>query len=143
VKLSRWAKIAAPIVFGATIALTIPTLAAVGQNSPPGNAVAFAGNATLVAKGLQVTVPVQITCPAGIGGQINVNLSERSGKAIAQGYGYSQVGCTGQPETLLLTVNAQNVVFKPGTALASASLYAFCFSGECNASATQSIRIAN
>jgi hypothetical protein len=81
--------------------------------------------ASLVAKGAGANVTVQIEC-AGVSGSayVSVSLTERSGSQIAQGFGSTQVGCTGQNEIVVVPVTAQpGKVFKKGTAIADGSIF--------------------
>ena len=99
--------------------------------------------ATLWAKGAAVLVPVTVTCgdttfPSTSVAMVTV--SERSSKRIADGNGSASVTCDGTPHTVEVLVKAADVPFKPGTALATASVF-FCGPG-CGPD-TAEIRIRN
>ena len=104
----------------------------------------------LVAKGVAVVVPVTVTCaPSSFPGSpwpgansVNVQLSERSGKGIVQGFGSGNVVCDGTPQTVDVLVRASGAPFKSGTALATASVMVCDFSGCHQALATEEIRIS-
>lgn len=139
-----WAKVAAPIVVGVGMGLGIPSLTAVGQSSPPASAITLGNTATLVAKGVSASVPITVTCPSGNQGQIEVSLSERSGKAIVQGQTFTFVTCTGAPQSLVIAVAPQGQPFKSGVALGTASLFSFCFPGNnCNAVDSHTVKLTS
>ena len=76
----------AALAVGIGLVVAIPALPAVSQSSPPTTAIQIGSSGTLQDKGAVVLVPVRVVCPAGDQiGNLSVQLSERSGNAIAQG----------------------------------------------------------
>jgi len=143
-KRSTWRLLAA-IAVGGGLAFSVPALPAVGQASPPGPVVSVGVGdpATLVAKGAAVSVPVDVTCPAGSTGYLSVRVTERAGSRIASGFGSSSVVCTGAPQTVDVLVTGQGQAFKKGPAVAEASLSVCSYFYFCQfASDTGTIQIA-
>src|SRR3954447_23419292 len=95
---------------GGALAFAIPALPAVGQISPPAVVSVEVGDqATLVARGAAVSVPIEIRCPAGSTGFISVQVTQRAGSGIASGFGStSDFVCTGATQTVEVLVHAQN-----------------------------------
>jgi hypothetical protein len=103
--------------------------------------VRLGGSATLVSKGAGVLVPVEVTCtgfgfppppfPPFPGGSntVTVQVNQRSGNRIAQGFGSASVVCDGTQHTVDVLVTASQAPFKHGTALATASMFLCDFSG--------------
>jgi hypothetical protein len=92
-----------------------PLLLEIHVNSP----------ATLVAKGAGVNVSVTFECAGARTADINVSVTERSGSQIAQGFGFVEVGCTGSTQNVVVLVTASSgKVFKKGSAIATASIFA-------------------
>jgi hypothetical protein len=126
------------IVGGAAIAAMAPAAPALGFFSPPLLLQIHVNSpATLVAKGAGVDVTLQVECAGARTAFVDVSLTERSGSQIASGFGSTQVGCTGQNQTILVHVTAQpGRVFKKGTAIADGFISAcstrprFCGSEE-------------
>ncbi|MCA1672626.1 MAG: hypothetical protein LC799_10630 [Actinobacteria bacterium] len=104
--------------------------------------VALGGSGTLVAKGAGVVVPVTVTCAPSQFNSVDVQLSQRSGNGIVQGYGSANVVCDGTPHTVDVLVSAQGAPFKQGAALARASMFVCDFSGCHQASDSGEIRIS-
>jgi len=109
--------------------------------------------ATLTAKGAGVLVPVEVTC-AGFGfppppfppfpggsNSVTVQVNQRSGNRIAQGFGSANVTCDGTPHTVDVLVTAQQAPFKHGTALATASMFVCDFGGCHTATDSHDIQI--
>lgn len=95
--------------------------------SPPSFlSVELGGEATLVARGAAVLVPVEVVCPAGSEfASVSVQVTQRVGSRIASGFGGTgDLVCTGEPQTVEVLVQAQNMAFKKGPAVAEASLFA-------------------
>ncbi len=114
----------AAIAVGAGLALGVPALPAVGQISPPSiMSVRLGGQATLVAKGAALSVPVQVRCPASSPFQsLSVQVTQRAGSKIANGYGgTNDFACTGATQTVTVVVQAQSIPFKKGPAAGQAS----------------------
>lgn len=114
----------AAIGIGGGLAILGPALPAVGFHSPPEViSVEVGDEATLVARGAAVSVPVEITCPAGATGFLSVNVTQRAGSRIASGTGGSNdFVCTGATQTVDVLVTAQGQAFKRGGAVAQAYL---------------------
>lgn len=128
---------------GAVLALLSTSSPAVGYYS--GGLfldVAVQSPAHLVAKGAAVTVPVQVTCTANGDAYVSVQVTERVGNKIANGYASTSVSCTGGYQTLLLTVPASGARrFAKGQAVASADIFG-CTRTFCGSEQSQStIRI--
>ena len=116
----------AAIAAGAGLALAIPALPAVGQFSPPAVvSVEVQDQATLVARGAAVLVPVEIVCPVGSTFRsVSVRVTQRAGSAIASGAsGTDDFACTGSTQVVHVLVPAQGHAFKKGPAVAEASLF--------------------
>lgn len=97
------------------------------------------GTGSLVAKGVAVSVPVEVTCDPNpflptASNSVMVVLKERVNKDLAVGSGSGSVTCDGTPQVVEVLVQAQNVAFKPGTALATASIFLCDFT--CSSTAT-------
>lgn len=128
-------RLLAAIGIGAGLALATPVLPAVGQDSPPSVVSVEVGDeATLVARGAAVSVPVEVICPAGSRGFVSVRVTQRAGSRIASGSaGTSDFICTGATQTVDVLVHAQGQAFKKGPAVAEAFLsvcsdFFFCVS---------------
>jgi hypothetical protein len=116
----------AAIAAGAGLAFAFPALPAVGQFSPPAVVSAeVQDQATLVARGAAVLVPVEIVCPAGSTFRsLAVQVTQRAGSAIASGSsGTNDFTCTGSTQVVEVLVPAQGQAFKKGPAIAEASLF--------------------
>ncbi len=118
-------RLLAAIGVGGGLAFAIPALPAVGQISRPAVvSVGVGDQATLVARGAAVLVPVEIQCPAGATGFLSVRVTQRAGSRIASGMGStSDFVCTGATQTVNVLVPAQGQAFKKGPAVAEASLF--------------------
>lgn len=133
---SRWLRAVVALALGGGLALAGPTLPAVGDHSPPTFAphdIEVGDEATLIAKGAGVTVPVEVTCEAGATGFVDVQISQARGRHVANGFGFTEVACEGTTQTVEVLVTAHGGAFKRGTALAEARL-AVCshdFSAPC------------
>ena len=116
----------AAVALGAGLAFAAPALPAVGQLSPPTIVSIDVGEeATLVAKGAAVLVPVEVVCPAGsMFASLSVQVTQRVGNRIASGFGVAEVVCTGGPQTVNVLVTAEGQAFKKGPAVAEVSLFA-------------------
>lgn len=119
-----WVSAVAAIGAGAALAVAGPALPAVGDSSPPGAfiEVEVGDSATILAKGAGVVVPVDVTCPAGTTGFLNINVTQARGRFTANGFAYEEVACTGETQTVLVTVSAQSGAVKRGQALVDAQL---------------------
>ena len=115
-KLRIGAKVAAAILGAAGVTLAIPMLPAVGQSSPPVAGIKLQSPAKIADKGAVVFVSALIACPAGDTPNVNVELTERSGHAIAEGDGFADPTCTGGIQTVSLAVSPQYAPFISGIA---------------------------
>jgi hypothetical protein len=81
--------------------------------------------ATLVARGAAVDVPLEITCNATGSVDVYVQVTQRSGSGVAQGFGYTSVGCTGSGQRVVVRVSAtgSGKSFKQGTAVVEAEVF--------------------
>jgi hypothetical protein len=129
-KLRARKRITATAMAGVAIATGI----AIAATGPAGTAVAFfsppllleihvVSPAKLVAKGAGVDVTLQVQCAGTRRASVDVSLTERFGKEIANGFGFTEVGCTGSQETIVLRLLAQSVPFKRGSAIAQADIF--------------------
>lgn len=80
--------------------------------------------ATLLAKGAAVQVPLEVTCNATGTAFVDVTITQKSGSGVAQGFGSTQVGCTGSGEQITILVQATGAKpFKKGDAVATAEIF--------------------
>jgi len=80
--------------------------------------------ATLLAKGAAVQVPLEVTCNATGSAFVDVSITQKSGSGIAQGFGSTQVGCTGSGEQITVLVRASGAkAFKKGDAVATGEIF--------------------
>jgi len=120
----RWVRIAIAITLGAALAATLPALPAVSQQSPPPPMVEIADTATLAARGAALFVTVTVTCPADSDfAQLFVSVSQRRGSRAANGSGYVEFTCTGEPQEITVPVLAFGATFRQGVAFATAELF--------------------
>jgi hypothetical protein len=126
---TRIAAAIAAIGAGGTLAALAPAGPAVAEESLPFVVDVEVGSpATLLARGIAVSVPVEFTCPSDAAyPSVSVSIAERVGTQIVRGYGYLNPDCTGQPETQQVLVQAYEggTAFRPGPALATASIWAY------------------
>ena len=62
--------------------------------------------ARLVARGAAVDVPLEVTCNATGTVEVDVRVTQRSGSGVAEGFGSTQVGCTGSGQQVTVRVLA-------------------------------------
>jgi len=80
--------------------------------------------AHLVSRGAAVDVTLEVTCNAIGTVDTQVTVTQRSGSAATQGFGFEQVGCTGAGERVIVRVQAfGDKAFKKGTAVATAEVF--------------------
>jgi hypothetical protein len=102
--------------------------------APSGPAVAFSSgglfldvqvqSATLVSRGAAVDVTLEVTCNATGSAFVDVSVTQKSGSGVAQGFGSTNVGCTGSGEQIVVRVRASSgKTFKQGTAVVSAEIF--------------------
>jgi hypothetical protein len=137
-------------VAAALVALAAGSLLALFASSGP--AVAFFSGglfldvqvespARLVARGAAVDVPLEVTCNATGSAFVQVSVTQKAGSGVAQGFGSTEVGCTGSGQQVTVRVQASGgKTFKQGTAVASAEVFG-CRPGVCG-SETDSETIA-
>jgi hypothetical protein len=80
-------------------------------------------SATLQARGAAIEVTYTVTCDAGNYVSFNTSVNQRSGNDLAAGYGYGYVDCTGEPQSVPMTIVAGGAPFRPGAALFTTSIY--------------------
>jgi hypothetical protein len=79
--------------------------------------------ASLVSRGAAVDVPLEVTCNARFA-DLYVTVTQKSGSGVAQGFGYTSVGCTGSGQQITVRVTASGgKTFKQGTAVANAEIF--------------------
>lgn len=96
----------------------------------------------LVANRVAVVIPLTVECSPDAGmASVSVNVSQRSGNEVAQGYGYSEgLTCDDTPQALEVGVPASNHPFQEGAAFVQATL-STCGAERCgNASASRVVR---
>jgi hypothetical protein len=116
----------AALASGALAAAAVPGLPAVAQFSPPGPVldVEIDSPATLGARGAVVIVPVEIVCSAEIiNSSVSVEVTQRSGSRIANGFGFTDVTCDGTLQVVDVAVSANGAAFKKGVAFVEASAF--------------------
>jgi hypothetical protein len=80
--------------------------------------------AHLVARGAAVDVPLEVTCNATGSVDVFVSVSQKAGSGVAEGFGFTSVGCTGSGEQVTVRVQASGgKTFKQGSAVASAEIF--------------------
>ena len=80
--------------------------------------------ARLVARGAAVDVPLEVTCNATGTAFVQVSVTQKAGSGVAQGFGSTEVGCTGSGQQVTVRVLAGGgKTFKQGTAVASAEIF--------------------
>jgi hypothetical protein len=81
--------------------------------------------ALLVARGAAVDVALEVTCNATSGASVSVTVTQKSGSGVAQGNGFTTVGCTGSSQQIRVRVQPSGFgkTFKTGTAVASADIF--------------------
>jgi len=72
-----------------------------------------------------VDVPLEVTCSGTSSADVFVSVSQKAGSGVAQGSGFTSVGCTGSGQQVIVRVQASGgKTFKHGTAVASAEIFA-------------------
>ncbi len=123
---SRWLRAVAAIALGGGLALAGPALPAVASHSPSAVAadIEVGDEATLIAKGAGIIVPVEVTCAPDGRGFVSVQVSQVRGRDVNTGFGFTEVACEGTTQVVEVFVPAQGGAFKNGTALVRAELFA-------------------
>jgi hypothetical protein len=71
-----------------------------------------------------VEVPLEVTCNATGTAEVQVTVTQHSGSGATQGFGSTQVGCTGAGQRVSLVVQVFGAkAFKKGTAVAAAEIF--------------------
>ena len=119
---------AAALLVGATVALAGPGMSAVAdESSPSGLQVKVNEPLTLQAKGVAVSVPVTVTCPAFTSASLDVSVAQKGGNGVVSGSRSIQVQCTGSPQAVVVNVTTSSRLFKSGPAFVEASLFGCTF----------------
>ncbi len=129
--------------FGVAVLMLAASAGPAAAQTPTVVSVEVGDEATLVARGAAVQVPIEVTCPAGTTAFVSVRVTQRAGSRIASGFGNTSFVCTGGSQIVDVTVNAQGSgqAFKKGSAVAEASLFV-CSFFECTfASDSENIQI--
>jgi hypothetical protein len=80
--------------------------------------------ARLLARGAAVDVPLEVTCNATGTAFVSVSVTQKAGSGVAQGFGSTQVGCTGSGQQITVRVQASGgKTFKQGPAVATAEIF--------------------
>lgn len=99
-------------------------LPAVAQEAPTAT-LRIGREATLVAKGAAIRVPIRYSCSSdAISAQLSVQVFERvGGNRLAQGSGFTEdLVCDGRVHTAVVTTTATGNAFRRGDAVAQAQL---------------------
>jgi hypothetical protein len=107
-KFTRRAKVVAAtlaVAVGGVVAAVVPGSPAVAFQSGPLFLDVQVESATLVARGAAVDVVVDVACtsPQAF---VDVSITQRVGSDIANGFGSTEVGCTGGSQRIVVTVTA-------------------------------------
>ncbi|MBI3687177.1 MAG: hypothetical protein HY241_07530 [Actinobacteria bacterium] len=124
--------VAATVVLAGGVTVLAPAAPALAYISPPLVLLGEAQSpAYLVAKGAAADVTVEYTCSAD-SMYIDLQLTERVGKKIASGWGYTSVGCNATTQRTVIRVNANpyGAAFAKGTAVADTYVWGCRFTGE-------------
>jgi hypothetical protein len=120
----RLAAAAVAIVLGSVLALFATTGPAVAFFSGGLFLDVQVESATLVSRGAAVDVTLEVTCNATGSAFVDVSVTQKSGSGVAQGFGSTNVGCTGSGEQIVVRVRASGAkAFKQGTAVVSAGIF--------------------
>jgi hypothetical protein len=80
--------------------------------------------AQMVARGAAVDVPLEVTCNASGTVDVFVSVTQKAGSGVAEGFGFTSVGCTGSGQQITVRVRASGgKTFKQGTAVATAEVF--------------------
>jgi hypothetical protein len=75
-------------------------------------------------QGAAVQVPVEVTCNATGSAFVQVTVTQKAGSSADQGFGSTQIGCTGAGEQITVLVQTTGAkTFKKGDAVASAEIF--------------------
>ena len=74
------------------------------------------------AKGAAIDVPLKVVC-TGRTATVFVEVTQRVGRRIAQGFASKDITCTGQVQGIPVTMAATGTAFKKGPAFAHAEIF--------------------
>jgi len=125
----RRKQISAALIAGALCIAIVPLQAAVADSSPPSEYLSFEiqSPGDLIAKGVAVALPIEITCTDIDLYGLDVSARQRvNAGRIANGYGYvdNTFVCDGAPHIVDVTVEAYENAFKPGKAFVTVNAFA-------------------
>jgi hypothetical protein len=128
----------AAVLAGGGLAILSPSSTAAADTSA--FAISVEGPATLISHGVAVSLPVVVSCPAGVVAEVGATIDQAIGKRIASGSDRTTIECTGSPQTLLMTMtSSSNVAFsKGGTALVAAGVSG-CGPVDCSSATTSAV----
>jgi hypothetical protein len=123
--------VTAAIAGGAVLTAVLPASPAVAFFSPPLLLqIQTNSPATLVAKGAGADVTLVVECAGAKTASVQVKLTESVGNKIAQGFGFTTIGCTDANETIVVLVTANSEkAFAKGSAIADSTIFACTPSG--------------
>ena len=119
------------LLSGIAVAACVAVAGATPASAAPTESIEIV-SATRVAKGAAVDLATVVVCESGYSAFVSGSITQRAGRTIAQGYGGTQVACTGAEQAATVRIVAQSggAAFKKGTAIASAELQ-LCTEFEC------------
>lgn len=112
------------VLTGAFIAALSLVLVAAPANAA--GSVINVGPGTLLAKGAALEVPVTFVCDVDSAyASVTVIITQKvsQGRTATGNFSTTDFTCTGESQTVTLTLNAANAAFKNGTALADVDLF--------------------
>jgi hypothetical protein len=123
----RWVRLGATFALAAAAAgflIAGPVLPAVGFFSPPLTLdVRIDSPAILIARGAALDVSLDVVCTSKTA-DLSVQVTERAGADVAQGFGFKSINCEGDLQTVHVSVTAQGgKAFKRGTGFAQAQIF--------------------
>lgn len=121
---TKAAVIGGALTAGAALALLSPAAPALAYDSDGMVfSISVQSPATLVGRGAAVDVPIEVQCNVQYV-TVGIKMTERVGSQIASGYMYQQVACTGDPQLVVLRVEAtSDRAFMKGSAVATGTIY--------------------
>jgi hypothetical protein len=127
----KWLTAGAALGLGGLAAALLPVLPALGQESPPSKAMILGSPVKITARGAAAKPWAYVACPRGTIGDVGLSLSERSGNGIASGSNEESFYCSGEIQTITLTVQASNRPFVPGVA-SELGFLSYCTQTKCS-----------
>jgi hypothetical protein len=119
---NRWFSTLA-LIAGAGLVVGLGVLPAVGDTSTPSSPVILGDTAQVVNRGAGALPFALVVCQPGDFAQLSISLTEKSGNGIASGFGYTDVNCNGQIQTITVPISANGKPFVKGTAFGQATLF--------------------